>query len=64
MNFSDFVNDIRLDYARELLITKGKKHTIEAIASMSGFKRDTFYRLFREKFGIQPGKLIKMTMSF
>jgi len=61
MSFNEYLNDLRLQHARELLIKEGKKMTVEAIANMSGFNtRETFYTLFRKKFGITPGNLIKI----
>ena len=34
--------------------------TVEAIAKEAGFNtRETFYTLFRKKFGITPGNLMK-----
>ena len=64
MNFSEYINNMRLLYARELLLEKGKRMTVEAIARDSGFKsRNTFYNLFREKFGANPGKMVKISQK-
>ena len=53
--FSEYINQLRLSFSRQLIQTKGDKLTIEAIAKESGFNsRTTFYRLFSEKYGMAP----------
>lgn len=55
LTFSEYITGLRLDYARELLSTPGNELTIEVIAIDSGFgSRNTFYRLFREQYGLTP----------
>ena len=55
MSFTEYVHYLRLSYARELLIKADNKLTIEAIAEESGFNsRNTFHRLFHEKYGLSP----------
>ncbi len=52
---------MRLEHARELLSLPNTELTIEAIAIDSGFgSRNTFYRLFREKYGLTPVEFRKL----
>ena len=61
MNFTEYLNTWRLSYSRELLSEEGQKYTTEAIVRMSGFSsRTTFYRLFREKYGLSPEEFKKL----
>lgn len=51
--FTDFRNHMRLEYGRELLVTKG--WSIEVIAQDCGFQSpNQFYRLFKQNYGITP----------
>jgi AraC-like DNA-binding protein len=53
-SITDYINLLRLDYARELLTTRPDM-TIDEVATASGFAvRRTFSRLFKEKFGLTP----------
>ena len=53
-NFSGYINEKRLDYAIRQL-QDSPDFTIQAIAADSGFSNvRTFYRLFREKYGMSP----------
>jgi len=55
MSFTEYINTLRLAYARELLSNMDEKFTIDAIAFEVGFNsRATFYRLFNEKYGLSP----------
>ncbi|MGE0076227.1 MAG: AraC family transcriptional regulator [Bacteroidales bacterium] len=55
VSFSEYITHLRLNYARELLSMAENNLTIEAIAIDSGFgSRNTFHRLFRERFGLTP----------
>ncbi len=54
MNFSKYVNNLRLDYAAKML-REYPDYTIDAIAKSCGMSTvQTFHRLFLEKFGITP----------
>lgn len=54
-NISDYINTLRLNYARGLLSLSENKRTIESIAIDSGFNsRSAFYRLFKEYYGMTP----------
>ena len=59
MNFIEYINNLRLLYARDLLFEKGKEMTVKAIIEEAGFNtRKTFYALFKEKFGVNPGEML------
>ncbi|MDR3226714.1 MAG: helix-turn-helix domain-containing protein, partial [Prevotellaceae bacterium] len=53
MTFTDYINEFRLNYARNLFLEN--KHTIETIAFMSGFgSRRNFQRMFNKRYGLSP----------
>ena len=53
-SITDFINQLRLDHARELITTRPDM-SIDEVATASGFSvRRTFTRLFRERFGLTP----------
>ena len=61
MSFTEYVNLLRLDYAKEKMEKHFNKFTIEDIAMMSGFgTRQTFHRLFRDRYGLSPSEYSKM----
>lgn len=57
-NFCDWINGYRLDYAKTLLNDKEHDYlTLTEISEMSGFSSvSMFYRVFKEKVGLTPGK--------
>lgn len=58
--FNRYINDMRLNYAASLL-RKNTNFSVEAIAIDCGIPvRQTFYRLFTEKFGLSPAEYRKM----
>ena len=53
-SITDYINQLRLDHARELITTRPNM-SIDEVATASGFSvRRTFSRLFKEKFGLTP----------
>ena len=53
---TDFINDIRLNIARNLLLDEPDL-TIESIAQESGFQsRTTLFRLFQRNYGMSPSE--------
>lgn len=61
--FMDYVNDYRLDYAKQQLITEITT-PVANIMQGSGFSSSTtFYRLFKEKFGMTPNELRKIKID-
>lgn len=55
LSVSEYITQLRLNYARELLSMPENNLTIEAVAIDSGFgSRNTFHRLFRGRFGLTP----------
>ncbi len=54
MSFTKFINDLRLEYAAQLL-RDSPDYTIEAIGEECGMPiAQTFYRNFSDKFGVTP----------
>lgn len=52
--FTNYINDLRLEYAARLLRTC-PNYSVEAVAQDCGLPvRQTFYRLFAKKYGITP----------
>ena len=55
----DYIHSLRLEEAKKLLDTSSE--LIDTIADMSGYNSTrTFYRLFRERYGISPAEYRKM----
>ena len=55
LSFTEYINLLRLDYARDMMTRHQNKLALEDIAMMSGFgTRQTFHRLFRDKYGLSP----------
>ena len=53
-SITDYINQLRLDHARELITTRPEM-SIDEVVTTSGFNvRRTFSRLFKEKFGLTP----------
>ena len=56
VTFAAYINDLRLNYAAQLLMTR-PNYSVEAIAQECGIPvRQTFYRLFSKKYGITPAE--------
>jgi AraC-like DNA-binding protein len=56
MSFNEFINNFRVDYARDLLLS-GQNLTIKKIYTEAGFNsHSTFSILFKEKFGMTPSE--------
>jgi AraC-like DNA-binding protein len=61
LTFNDYVNLLRLEHARNLLSDSNSNITIEGVALDSGFgSRNTFYRLFRERYGLTPAEFKRL----
>lgn len=61
--FMDYVNDYRLDYAKQQLVNDVTT-PVSNIMQVSGFSSSTtFYRLFKEKFGMTPNELRKIKID-
>lgn len=55
ISFSEYIAHLRLEYARRLLLQPVQELSIEQIAFTCGFgSRMTFYRLFRQSYGMSP----------
>ena len=62
-NFSNYLNDLRLEYIVELLKTEHQflEKEIKELANIAGFKNaEAFSDNFQRKFGIKPSYFIKM----
>ena len=57
-NFCDWVNNFRIEYVKEIMEDPDFNHlSLLEIAEMSGFSSlSAFYRVFKEKEGVTPGK--------
>ncbi|MEG3047750.1 MAG: helix-turn-helix transcriptional regulator [Mucinivorans sp.] len=54
--FTEYLNNLRLEYAKELLTTDNQIK-IEVVALMSGFNSvRTFYRIFHNSYGVTPNE--------
>lgn len=57
-NFASYINSMRLDHSLKRLVET--EDTIETVAYDSGFNNArTFYRIFREQFGMTPAEYRK-----
>ncbi len=58
VNFCNWINNYRIAYAKEIMENTEYNHpAISEIAEMSGFSsKSVFYRVFKETYGISPGK--------
>lgn len=64
LSVSDYITNLRLNYARKLLAKPVEKYTIEAVAMDSGFSnRNTFHRLFKEWYGITPREFRQLAVE-
>lgn len=60
MNFNNFVNSYRVEYAKKMIQTNSQKYTIRHIYISSGFKnQSTFNGAFKLKEGITPTEYYK-----
>ena len=56
MTFTEKVNDLRAEYAKNLLVTTDM--TVARISDVCGFSSvQYFYKVFARKYGTSPGKL-------
>ena len=54
-NYSDFINEYRVDYAKSKLLEIGEKLTIQEVAFESGFNsKNSFNRSFKKILGVTP----------
>ena len=59
-NFYDYINKLRINYAKELLADKSYTRNILAVAYDSGFKsRSAFYTAFRKWENKTPSQFLK-----
>ena len=57
LSFSEYITLLRLDYAREMMSKHARELQLEDIALQSGFgTRQTFHRLFRDRYGLSPSE--------
>lgn len=56
LSFSDYINELRLEDSLLLLEHMDATESIEVIAERVGFSKSSFYRLFKEKYGMTPAE--------
>lgn len=62
VNFSDYVNKVRMENARQLLL--GSDLKIKELSVKSGYNDpNTFIKVFKKYFGVAPGEYRKMNIS-
>ncbi len=62
--FTEYINALRLNYARQLLVGSAEKYTVETVAIICGIdSRNTFHRLFREHYGLTPDEFRRNSAS-
>ena len=63
MSFVDWLNTLRIEYAKNLLINNNK-YNIDAISSMSGYSsRSAFYAAFKKVTNVTPTEFIRQTKN-
>jgi AraC-like DNA-binding protein len=63
VSFADWLNSLRIEYAKNLLINNNK-YTIDAISSISGFSsRSAFYAAFKKVTNITPTEFIRQVKN-
>ena len=63
LTFADWLNTLRIEYAKNLLLTHNK-YTIDAISSMSGYSsRSAFYAAFKKVTNITPTEFIRQAKN-
>ncbi|MFN9682737.1 MAG: helix-turn-helix domain-containing protein [Bacteroidota bacterium] len=63
LSFADWLNTLRIEYAKNLLLTHNK-YTIDAISSMSGYSsRTAFYAAFKKVTNITPTEFIRQAKN-
>lgn len=61
LNFNDYLNSLRIQYASKLLLNPEKKYSIEQVFEMSGFNsKSTFYTAFKKHAGVSPAAFVKL----
>lgn len=64
-NLSAYINNYRLEHAFKMLHSSDMSLTVDIIAKSSGFATvRTFYRLFKEKYGMTPSEFRKNINKF
>lgn len=64
-NLSAYINNYRLEHAFKMLHSSDMSLTVDIIAKSSGFATvRTFYRLFKEKYGMTPSEFRKNINEF
>ena len=65
LSFAEYINILRLDYAREMIRQNLNELDLADVAVMSGFgTRQTFHRLFRDRYGLSPSEFSSMLKNF
>lgn len=59
MTFSEYINDLRIEYVAELLLTGKYKHVEELLKECTFISSTSLYRSFTKKYGITPQKFLQ-----
>lgn len=64
MNVSDYITTLRLSYARKILNDSSDHRNIQDIAIDAGFNsRSTFYRIFKDHYGMTPTEFRRLSQK-
>lgn len=57
--FSEYINDLRIEYVAELLLTGKYKNVEELLKDCSFISSTSLYRLFTKRYGMTPQKFLQ-----
>lgn len=64
MSFRDYINQHRIDFAKQQLLSNEKSASILSLAFDSGFNSEaSFYRIFKKHVGMTPTQYVKSNQS-
>lgn len=63
LGFSEYINSLRLNDSLRLLDNMSPNDNIEYIAEQVGFSKSTFYRLFKDRYGMTPSEYRNLSQN-